>query len=97
MRLQNIQHLPPLPNTRGSVTPGLALLKINQQSQRLLARGHELDDALDHEDQVLRLAGADVRVLPSGVQVVAGPSFVVVAKQDLLARLVLGRDVVPGE
>lgn len=46
---------------------------------------------------MLDLARARVGVLASRVQVVAGAALLIEAENDLLARLVLGRDVVGGE
>ena len=92
--LQDVEHLAGQAQPRRRVGPALARLEVDQQGQRLLAGRHDVDDPLQHEDEVLHLPRARVRVLPARVQVVAHPPLLVVAQDDLLARLVLGRDVV---
>lgn len=94
MVLQNIQHLLPLPQ-RGSF-PTQFLIEVDDQSQILLARGHEIDRPLQHEDQMFHLLVAPFRVLLARVEVEARPAGDVVACQDLFARGVFGRYVFGG-
>lgn len=91
MVLQNIQDLLPLPQRRPF--PAQFLIEVDDQGQVLLARGHEIDRPLQHEDQMFHLLVAPFRVLLARVEVQAGPAGDVVACQDLFARGVLGRYV----
>ena len=95
MILQDPHGLPALLQ-RGALAAA-RLGEVHEQRQRLLVRGHQVDGALHHEDQVLDLPVALLRVLPVRVEVVAGPAAVVVAQDPLLARFVLDRDVLRRE
>ena len=53
---------------------------VDEQGKGFLTRGHELNGALDHEDEVLDLALACFGVLFCGVEVQAGASGDVEAK-----------------
>ena len=94
MILQNVQHLLPLPQRRPF--PAQFLIEVDDQRQILLARGHEIDRPLQHEDQMFHLLVAPFRVLLARVEVEAGPAGDVVARQDLFARGVFGRYVFRG-
>ena len=90
--LQDGERLPAL--RHGGVLALAALLEVDQDGQGFLAGRDEVDAALEHEDEVLHLLLAALCVLPVRVQVEAGPALVVVAPDDLLARLVLAGYVV---
>ena len=86
--LQDRERLPAL--RHGGVLPALAaLLEVDQDGEGFLTGGDEVDAALQHEDEVLHLPFAPFGVLSVRVQVEAGSAGVVVAEDDLLARLVL--------
>jgi hypothetical protein len=46
---------------------------------------------------MLRLARADIGILSPRVEIMTWPTLLVKAQEDLFARLVLGRDVLPGQ
>jgi hypothetical protein len=97
VRLQDVQDLAALTDAGRRVGTLLAGDEVDEQRERLLARRQQVQHALDHEDKVLDLARAGLRVLPGRVEVVAGAAPLVVAQEDLLARLVLGADVLGGQ
>lgn len=87
MILQDRQRLPALRHRR--ILALSTLLEIDQDRQRLLPGRHQVDGALEHEDEMLHLLLPPLRVLLVRVQVQAGSAFIVVAEDDLLARRVL--------
>ncbi len=91
MILQNTQRLPAL--AHAGIAPRRTLLEIHQQTQRLLARHHQVDHALDHEYQMLHLPLAAFGVLFPRVEIQTRARRDVVAQDDLFARFVLGRYV----
>ena len=62
-----------------------------------MSRTHHVDDSIQHESQMVDLAVAVLCVLLARLEVQTGTSIDVVAHDDLLTRLVLGRDVIGGE
>lgn len=97
MVLQDVQHLAGRRYGDTRVLAVLAGLEVDHEAQGLDAGGHELGDALDHVEEVVDLARGGVGVLAVGVEVLAGPAVDVEADNHLLARLLLGRDVLRGE
>jgi hypothetical protein len=71
VRLQDVQNLLGQAKTRGGVGAALAGLEVDQESQLLLLGGHDVDDALQHVNEVLDLAGGGIGVLAAGVQIMA--------------------------
>lgn len=94
MVLQNVQHLPGGRYRHAGVLPLLAGLEVDHQAQHLRVGGHHVDHPLHHVKQVMDLPRAGVRVLAARVEVLARPPLAIKAQDDLLARLLLGRDVV---
>jgi hypothetical protein len=62
-----------------------------------LSRTHHINDSVQHESKMVDLAVAVLCVLLARVEVQTGASMDVVAHDDLLARLVLGRNVISSE
>ncbi len=91
--LQNVQHLARRRDGHAGILPLLAGLEVNHQAQRLDARRHHVRDPLHHVEQVVNLARARIRVLSPRVEVLARPALLVEADNDLLARLLLRRNV----
>ena len=75
--------------SHGRILAFAALLEIYQDGQRFLTGRDQVDAALEHEDEMLHLLFPPLCILPVRIQVQAGSAFVVVAEDDLLARLVL--------
>lgn len=97
MVLQNVQHLPGRRHRHAGVLPLLAGLEVDHQAQHLDVWGHHVDDPLHHVEQVMDLPRATVRVLAARVEILARPPLAIEAQDDLLARLLLGRDVLGRE
>lgn len=95
MVLEDVQDLSSLANA-GSAAAG-STLEVDEESSRLLSRAHHVDDSIQHESQVVNLAVAVLCVLLARVEVQTGTSIDVVAHNNLLTRLVLGRNVIRGE
>lgn len=94
MVLEDVENLASQTDAGSRVRPGLARLEVDEQRQGLNLGRHKLDNALEHEDEMLDLARRGLGVLAAGVQVVADATLLVVAQDDLLAGLVLGRDMI---
>jgi hypothetical protein len=62
-----------------------------------LSRAHHVDDSIQHERKVVNLTVAILCVFYARVEVQTRTSVDVVAHDNLLACLVLGRDVIGGE
>lgn len=92
--LKDVENFASLTDARSRVRPGLARLEVDEQRQGLNLRRHKVDNALEHEDEVLDLARRGLGVLAARVQVMADAALLVVAQDDLLAGLVFGRDVI---
>lgn len=97
MCLKDVEHFLGLADGRAGVAARPARLEVDEERQRLLTGGHQLDAPLQHEDQVLDLTMAGLGVLSTWIQVLASPPFLVEAQDDLLACLVLRGDVLWGE
>ncbi|KAB8360933.1 hypothetical protein FH972_024665 [Carpinus fangiana] len=82
--------------SHGGAAAAGGALEVNEDGAGVLAGRHEVDGALEHEDEVLDLALALLCVLPPGRHVQAGAAGVVVAEDVLLACLALDRDGVGG-
>lgn len=74
-----------------------AIPKVDQERERFLPRGRNVQGALEHVDQVLHLLRVGLCVLVLRQQVQAGPTLLVEAQDDLLARCVLLGDVLGRE
>ena len=94
MVLQDRKRLPALRHAR--VLPLATLFEIDQDREHLLPRRDQVDAALEHEYEVLHLPLASLCVLQMRVQVEAGPAGVIVAEDDLFARLVFFGYVICG-
>ena len=81
---------------RGNRALGGAL-EVDDEGGGLLARRRHVNDAVQHEAQVVDLAVGHLGVLLARAKEQAWPRLVVVTENDLLSALVLGRDVVVGE
>lgn len=92
-----MQHLPGRRHGHARILPLRAGLEVDHEVELLDAGGHHVDDALDHVEEVVDLARAGVGVLPPRVEVLARPGLLVEPDNDLLARLLLRRDVVGRE
>lgn len=87
MVLENRNRLLALPDRR--ILPRLCLLEVNHQRQALLAWGHEVDHALEHEDQMLNLAIALFGVLSGWHEVETWSPIDVISENDLFSSFVL--------
>lgn len=56
MGLEDLEDLPGLTDARSGVGSLFALLHVNEKAEGVLSRWHELDNPLNHEDQVLDLS-----------------------------------------
>ena len=74
--------------SHGRVLAFATLLEVDQDGQRFLTGRNQVDAALEHEDEMLHLLFPPLCILSVRIEVQAGSAFVVVAKDDLLARLV---------
>lgn len=95
--LKDVKNFASQTESGSRVRPGLARLEVDEQRQSLNLGRHKLDNALEHEDEVLNLARRGLGVLAAGVQVMADAALLVVAQDNLLSSLVLGRDVIRGQ
>lgn len=95
MILQNMQHAPR--NRQTGLPLGTTIPEIDQQRQRLLPGGRNIQRPLQHVHQMLHLLGPRLGVLVLREQVQARPALLVEAEQDLLPRGIFVRDIVGGE
>jgi hypothetical protein len=93
--LEDIERLSSLAN--GSVLARSRLVEIDQQGERFLIRHHQVDNPLQHEDEMVDLSVAMRGVLSRGTQVQTRPTVIIEAEDGLFSRLILDRDIVRGE
>ncbi|KAG4217040.1 hypothetical protein PC116_g34479 [Phytophthora cactorum] len=97
MRLEDVQNLTALTDTRSGIGTAFARLEVDEKTQGFLLGRHKVYDTLEHENEMLDLAGRDLRVLAARVQVMAGAAVLIVAQQDLFPSGILGSDVLGGQ
>lgn len=97
MALQNMQHLSRRRHGHTGILPLLTGLEVDHEIQLLHARGHHIRHPLHHVKQMMDLSSTSIRVLPPGIQILTRTALLIEPQYDLLARLLLGRDVLGRE
>lgn len=92
-----MKHLPRRRHRHTRILPLLTRFKINHEIQLFHSSRHHIRHPLHHVKQVVNLARATIRILPSRIQILTRPPLLVEAHNDLLARLLLRRDVLGRE
>jgi len=90
--LQNVDCLTALPDC-GAVAFA-SVFEVDEDGEGFLTRGHEVDAAFEHVDEVLDLLVAFLRILFMRAQIQTRPALIVIPKYKLLPRLILLADII---